>query len=133
MTKPEKPSDFDWVAARAGCSALNMFQLLKDDAIKNVEAIQAVTKLNGDEIPLKVFDNGNFFGVVRPYRRFTEIGVRFRLSQDEFRVESQGVGSRLYGNTDVKRPGRMPLLGWRRNACSTASACLSIACRGALK
>lgn len=89
--KPEKPSDFDWVTVRAGCSALNMFELLKAEATKNVEAIKAVTKLNGQEMPLKMFNNGSMFGVIRPYRRFEETGVRFALYQDEIRVESQGL------------------------------------------
>jgi len=90
MTKPEKPSDFDWVTVRAGCSALNMFGLLKQDAQKNVEAIKAATKLQGSEMPVSFFDNDNSFGVVR--RTYVgEIGVRFNLYQDEIRIESQGV------------------------------------------
>jgi hypothetical protein len=85
MTRPEKPSDFDWVTARAGCSALNMFELLKLEAAKNVEAIKAVTKTNGNEMPLSVFDNGSSFAVTR--RTFAgELGVRFTLAQDEISV-----------------------------------------------
>ena len=87
--KPEKPSDFDWVTARAGCSALHMFELLKAETAKNVNAIKAITKANGQEMSLKTFENGNLFGVIRPHR-LGEIGVRFGLYKDEIRVESLG-------------------------------------------
>jgi hypothetical protein len=90
MTNPRKPSDYDWVAARAACSPLNMLSLLKADAEKNVAAIKAATKAEGREIFLSVFDNGHSFGVVRR-THVGEIGVRFTLYRDEIAVESQGV------------------------------------------
>ena len=97
MTKPEKPSDFDWVTVRAGCSALNMFGLLKQEAEKNVEAMKAApaTKPQASESPLRFFDNGTSFGVVRR-RHIGEVGVRFSLYGDEISVESLGFG--LEGN-----------------------------------
>jgi hypothetical protein len=91
MNKHEKPSDFDWVTVRAGCSALNMFRLLKHDAAKNVEAIKTATKSpEGNEMAVRLLDNGSSFVVMRRTYR-SEMGVRFTLSQDWIRVESQGV------------------------------------------
>jgi hypothetical protein len=90
MDKPEKPSDFDWVTIRAGCSALNMFALLKQDAAKNVEAMKAVSKLSGAEIPISFFDNGTSFGAARRTYR-GEMGVRFNLYGDEIAVTGLNV------------------------------------------
>jgi hypothetical protein len=90
--KNEFPSDFDWVTARAQCSPLNMYELLKAEAQKNVETMEAVAKSRGEQGGLALHVNDGSFAVIRR-GHFREIGVRFTLRQETIEVESVGLRS----------------------------------------
>lgn len=89
--REQKPADFDWVTVRARCSSLNMFTILKLDAERNVDTMKALTKAQGSEMPLSMFDHdGRSFGVTR--RTYMgEVGVMFSVRNEEIRVDSKGL------------------------------------------
>ena len=104
-----KPSDFDWVTARAQCSPLSMCAQLKADIEKNVESMRSLSKARGSEIPIAAFDNGQSFGVSR--RTYVgEIGVIFTLRNEEIRVSSKEVKVDFVATLTLSDDGECRLL-----------------------
>ena len=90
--KKEQPSDFDWVTARAQCSALTMFELLKADVQKNVETMKAIVAARGQESSYRFHASGELLSVTR-FWYGEEIGVKVSLYGEQFEVGSKGVGA----------------------------------------
>lgn len=102
------PSDFDWVTARGQCSALNVFELLKSDAQRNVAAMEAIAKARGTSSGLQFHTNDGSFVITR--RQFTEVGVKFILSVDQIEIESVGVDVRFTAGLTLNDDGECRLL-----------------------
>ena len=86
-----------------------MLAQLKSDTEKNVDSMRALSKA-GAELPLRVFDNGDSFGVVRQ-TYLGEKGVRFTLRRGEIRVESnQGIDVNFVATLTLSDEGECRLL-----------------------
>jgi hypothetical protein len=82
----DKPDDFDWVTARHGCSALQVFEQLRLEAAHNVKTLNALRPQAGFEF----FEHADSFGVVRPVFSGS-MAVRFSLAGDEIDIQGRGV------------------------------------------
>lgn len=102
----EIPSDFDWITERKKCSPLAVFDALRQDAIRNMEAFHA------GEQQRSAWDfvstQPETFGVYGHIDRFKQAGVRFMLLGDEIEVEGQNVDNKNDRDIDPERSRTVP-------------------------
>jgi hypothetical protein len=80
------PPDFDWVSVRKKCSAFEVFEQLRQEAKKNVEAFNVGTEPTGCDF---IATQPEVFSVFR--QEFGgHVGVRFVLRNDEIQIEGAG-------------------------------------------
>jgi hypothetical protein len=104
----EKPSDFDWVAARLECSAAKVFELLYLETLRSVEARNAT--LPEGQTRFETANGDGVFSVVRRHRFTGVAGVRFFLVGDEISVESQGVNVQFTASLTLNDEGECRLM-----------------------
>jgi hypothetical protein len=80
------PPDFDWVSARKKCSALEVFEQLRQDAKSNVEAFKAGAERSACDF---ITTQPDVFSVFRQEFRGL-VGVRFVLRNSEIQIEGEG-------------------------------------------
>jgi hypothetical protein len=109
MEKQRLPQDFDWVSARTKCSALNVFQQLKQEAQQNTETLRAAARERGDPQSVEFIDQGSGSFLVMGRIFAGEIGVRFILAQDEISAEGHRVAVNLTATLTLSDDGECRL------------------------
>ena len=89
-----KPDNFDWITARAECSAVTVFEKLKQLVQKDVHAINERHKGHGVFVKF-ISEHSNKFAVTATHERdFQKKTVDFTLANEEIVIK--GVGEQSF-------------------------------------
>jgi hypothetical protein len=101
----ELPPDFDWVTARKKCSALEVFEQLRQETKRNIDAFH-----EGMERPVcEVASSGMEVFVVARHFWGRRIAVRFILTKDEILIEGIGVEVNMTATLTLNDKGQCRL------------------------
>lgn len=101
------PPNFDWVTERKKCSALTVFEQLRQDVQQNLAAFHDGQERRRWNL---ISTHPEMFTVTGQLERFRNAAVRFMLVGDEMEIEGQNVDVKMTATLTLNDRGQCRLL-----------------------